>query len=355
MNKKEENNNQNLLESIKPKKIIYPILIGLSVVGYMLYHEFDINALNEIKFTNTSLLFITIAILCMIIRDLGYMFRLRVLTDNYLTWKKCFRTIMLWEFTSAITPSAIGGTSVAILFVHKEGLSVGKSSAVVMATSFLDELYFIMMFPLIIITLNHSGLWQIGETGSFVSNSLFWISVIGYGAKLAYLSVLTYGLFYNPRHLKWILLKIFKLPILKKWKHGANDAGTEIIESSANLKKKHFSFWLKAFIATFFSWTARYWVVNAMFAAFWFTRYDWSDHFLMFARQLVMWIMMLVSPTPGGSGFAEYVFSRFLGEFLPGAGLAVAMAVVWRLISYYPYLFAGVVILPHWIKTKFGK
>ncbi len=71
MNKKEENNNQNLLESIKPKKIIYPILIGLSVVGYMLYHEFDINALNEIKFTNTSLLFITIAILCMIIRDPG--------------------------------------------------------------------------------------------------------------------------------------------------------------------------------------------------------------------------------------------------------------------------------------------
>lgn len=68
-----------------------------------------------------------------------------------------------------------------------------------------------------------------------------------------------------------------------------------------------FSFWLKTFGATFFSWTARYWVVNAILVAFWFGRYDWAQHFLIFARQLVMWIMMLVSPTPGGSGFAEFV------------------------------------------------
>ena len=47
-----------------------------------------------------------------------------------------------------------------------------------------------------------------------------------------------------------------------------------------------------------------------------------------------MWIMMLVSPTPGGSGFAEFVFSKYLGEFLPSAGVAIAMAILWRLISY---------------------
>ena len=167
--------------------------------------------------------------------------------------------------------------------------------------------------------------------------------------------ILSYGLFKNPRGLKWLILKVFKLPILRKWKHGANKAGTEIINNSRNLNKKNFSFWIKAFAATFFSWTARYWIVNALLAAFWFRDYAWGDHFLIFARQLVMWIMMLISPTPGGSGFAEYVFSEFLGQFLPQAGLAVTMAVLWRLITYYPYLFAGVFILPTWIKSKFRK
>lgn len=150
-----------------------------------------------------------------------------------------------------------------------------------------------------------------------------------------------------------VTLMDFKLPILRKWKHGANRAGTDIIKSSAELRKKSFSFWLKAFMSTFWSWTARYWVVNAILLAFWFNGYGFSDHIMIFARQLVMWIMMLISPTPGGSGFSEWVFTQYLGDFLPSAGVTATMALIWRLISYYPYLFIGVYLLPKWIKKHF--
>lgn len=352
---KQEEKEKNLFKSIRPTKIIYPILIGLGVVSYMLYKEFDPKAFDMITFTKYTVIFLIVALICMMIRDIGYVIRLRILTDNYMSWRKAIRVILLWEFTSAITPSAIGGTSVAILFIHKEGLSIGKSSAVVMATSFLDELYFIIMFPLILLTINSSQLWDVGDIDSTIRSSLINISWIGYSLKLLYLITLSYGLFRNPRGLKWLILKIFKLPILRRWKHGANKAGSDIIVNSKELRAKKFSFWVKAFGTTFFSWTARYWIVNAILAAFWFSNYAWADHILMFARQLIMWIMMLVAPTPGGSGFAEYIFKEFLGNFLPATGLAVAMAVLWRLITYYPYLFAGVFLLPTWIKDKFNK
>ena len=155
--------------------------------------------------------------------------------------------------------------------------------------------------------------------------------------------------------MKYLIMKCFKWRILRKWRQNANEAGYDIIRNSKELKQMPFSFWLKTFGATFFSWTARYWVVNAILMAFWAGRYDWAQHFLIFARQLVMWIMMLISPTPGGSGFAEYVFSKYLGEFLPSAGVAVAMAILWRLISYYPYLFIGAFIVPLWIAKHFGQ
>ena len=149
-------------------------------------------------------------------------------------------------------------------------------------------------------------------------------------------------------------MMIFKLPLLRRWKHGANKAGTEIIENSREFKAKPFTFWLKAFAATAFSWTSRYWVVNAILLAF----FSISDHLLIFARQLIMWIMMLVSPTPGGSGFSEFVFTRYLGEFIPVDAavlgtVAVVMALVWRLATYYPYLLMGVIIFPRWVKSKF--
>ncbi len=345
----------NPIDSIKIRRIIWPILIGLSVVGYMLYTKFDASAFDVVHFTTQSVFWLFVALLLMLARDVGYMIRLKILSDNKFTWRQCFRVIMLWEFTSAITPSAIGGTSIAILFINKEGLTIGRSSAVVMATSFLDELYFLLMFPLVLLFVSTSELFAIGDsTGDVISftNEFFYFAIIGYSVKLIYTIILSYGLFFNPRGLKWLLLKLFKLPLLRKWKHGANQAGTDIVHSSRELRKKPILFWLKAFAATAFSWTSRYWVVNAMFLAFFVVH----DHFLLFARQLVMWIMMLVSPTPGGSGFTEYVFAEYLGDFLPqAAGIAVMMALLWRLATYYPYLIAGAFIFPAWVKKKFGK
>jgi uncharacterized membrane protein YbhN (UPF0104 family) len=345
-----------LLNGVRPSRIIYPILIGIAVVVYMLVNEVDGTTLSLIEFSWHSLFWLCIALVMMVIRDLGYMARLRILTDKEFSWAKAFRIIMLWEFTSAITPSAIGGTSVAILYLNKEGLKVGKSSAIVMSTSFLDELYFILMFPLLILFLDVNQLFMTdAPEHSLWLDSLLYFALIGYLVKAGYFIVLTYGLFWNPRGLKWLLLWIFKLPVLRKWKRGANQAGTDIIESSKELRRKPFGFWLKAFMATFWSWTARYWVVNVILLAFIFQGYSITEHVMIFARQLVMWIMMLVSPTPGGSGFSEWVFAKYLGDFLPSAGVAATMALIWRLISYYPYLLIGVFILPKWIKKHFRK
>ena len=355
MKEEPQDEGQQLTRKIKPYKIIYPIVIGLAVVSWMLYKEFDPSAFNAISFTWGSAFWLLVALGCMFTRDWGYVIRIRVLSGGKLTWWQSLRIIFLWEFTSAVTPSAIGGTSLAILFVHKEGIGVGKSSAMVMATSFLDELYFIIMFPIILLCVNQSELWNITGASKAVVDSLMLFAIIGYSVKLIYLVVLSYGLFRNPRGLKYLLMKLFKWRILRKWRHSANEVGYDIVRNSRDLRRKPFSFWLKTFGATFISWTARYWVVNAILVAFWFGHYDWAQHFLIFARQLVMWIMMLVSPTPGGSGFAEYVFSTYLGEFLPNAGVAVAMAILWRLISYYPYLFVGAFIVPRWVARSFGK
>ena len=346
---KKDNSKKSVASRISPWKMIYPILIGVGVVAYMIYDSFDVKAFDVVRFTWNSVFWMFIAILFMVFRDVGYIIRLRILTDKDFTWRQALRVIMLWEFTSAITPSAVGGTGLAIIYVNKEGIGIGRSSAVVMATSILDEIYFIIMFPLLLLFLNAEKLFFI-EDGSSFSSSFLYFAVIGYSVKLLYTLLLSYGLFKNPHAIKKIIVGVFKLRFLKRWKNGAEKAGNEIIDNSKELKKKPFSFWLKAFAATAFSWTSRYWVVNALFLAFFVV----DDHVLLFARQLVMWIMMLVSPTPGGSGFTEYVFTEYLGDFLPAVGgIAIVMATLWRLVTYYPYLFIGAVIVPSWVRKKF--
>jgi uncharacterized protein (TIRG00374 family) len=74
-----------------------------------------------------------------------------------------------------------------------------------------------------------------------------------------------------------------------------------------------------------------------------------ADHMLVYGRQLVMWVIMLISPTPGGSGIAEFAFTGFLADFIP-LGLAGGLAFIWRLLTYYPYIFVGAIVLPRWLK-----
>jgi len=62
-----------------------------------------------------------------------------------------------------------------------------------------------------------------------------------------------------------------------------------------------------------------------------------------------MWLILLMSPTPGGTGVAEFAFEGFLTDFIP-LGLAASLAILWRFISYWPYIFIGVIVLPKWLK-----
>jgi uncharacterized protein (TIRG00374 family) len=339
----------NPLNQVKASKVILPMVIGLGVVAFLLVREFDPAVFNEITFTWASALWLFVAVLCMAGRDVGYMIRIRILSDWKLTWRQAFRIIMLWEFTSAVTPGAIGGTSVATLYIYKEGVSVGRSSAIVLMTSLLDELYFVIMFPLVILLAGAGHLFYIPDSPGW-AHSIMALALIGYSIKLLWVLALSYGLFLNPRGLGKMIFRIFHLPVLRRWKRGAGKAALDIIVSSKEMKSRKPKFWLNAFLSTFLSWTSRYWVVNFLFLAF----FAVHDHFLIFARQLVMWIILLVTPTPGGSGVAEFTFDKFLGDFIPVAGFAIALALLWRMITYYPYLLIGVLLVPKWINDKFN-
>lgn len=348
----------NIISKLKPARIIIPIIIGLIVVGWLMLKEINSEALGKLTFTWRSVFWIFVAWCCMVGRDLGYIIRLRLLSEKDITWKQAFKVIMLWEFTSAVTPSTVGGTAVAVVFIHKEGISVGRSTSIVLATSFLDELYFVIMFPLILLLVGSKVLFTTSLQGSGMAllNNLVIVAIIGYVIILAWVLFVGYGLFVNPAGIKKTILYFFRLPFLRRWSSSAIKAGDEIVESSHELKRQTFSFWVKAFTATFLSWTSRYWVVNAILLAF----FAVNDHILIFARQLVTWIMMIISPTPGGSGFAEIILGRYISDALPvdpadAGSIALAMAIIWRIISYYPYLIIGASIIPSWIQKKFVK
>jgi uncharacterized protein (TIRG00374 family) len=338
---------------LSPTRIFIPVVIGLGVAAYFLIKEIDYETISKLSWGWDTALWLFCALLMVVTRDLGYMYRIRVLTDKEIKWRNSFDVIMLWEFASAISPSVVGGSAVALFIVNKEGINLGRSTAVVMVTAFLDELFYILMVPLVLAVVGTGYLFPDELREVFgMSMGMQEVFYVGYGFILILTTVILSAIFFAPKRFKKLIVSLTYFGFLKRFRADALQTGNDIITTSRELKGKPFRFWLEAFGATFFSWTARFWVVNFLILAV--GTLTFNEHMMVYARQLVMWVIMLISPTPGGAGVAEVMFTQFLGDYIT-EGFPGVVALLWRLFTYYPYLFVGVIVLPGWIRRVYLK
>ncbi|MFD2200450.1 lysylphosphatidylglycerol synthase transmembrane domain-containing protein [Shivajiella indica] len=343
--------NKKIFETLNPNKVWIPVLIGLGIVFLMFYLDPSVNAKTLKGVFDASIWGIVLAIFVILGRDIGYIYRIREITDRQLTWTRALYVIILWEFASAVTPSVVGGTAVAVFILNKEGIKLGKAIAFVMVTAILDNLFFVIGAPVILFFAKGNIFPTSRVMEMKLGRSLellFWTS---YGLYAFYSLVMALALFYKPRVFKWVLLKIYSIKWLKKWKHSANEYGNQIIEASKELIGKNYKYWIPIIVATIFIWSSRYLMLNALIGAY--DSLTLNEHIIVFARQVIMWIVMMISPTPGSSGTAEFFFAQFFAQFLNG--YTFVTSILWRLLSYYPYLLLGAIFLPRWIKQVFFK
>lgn len=329
-------------------KILLPTFIGIGVIAYMFSKEFSLEDLKMIPLTGNTIFWIFVALCFMVGRDLGFTIRYRYITEKLLSWKQALKVTLLAEFGSAVTPSVVGGSSMAVLFLSKEKIPVGKSTAIVFVTMLLDEMFFVVVFPLLLFVIPFNELFY---SGNAFTTSIIALFIVAYLIKVLLCVLLITGLFFKPQAVRWLIIKIFRLPLLRKWHYQAVVAGDDLIVSSREIRNKKFNFWKPLIFATILSWCSRYLVVNALFMAF----FDVGNNLLIFARQFVMWVVMIISPTPGGAGVSEFIFGEYLGGFVPIVGLIPVIILLWRILTYYNYLFIGAFIIPRWVRDSFKK
>ncbi|MBX2973071.1 MAG: flippase-like domain-containing protein [Flavobacteriales bacterium] len=339
-----------ILRSFSTGRVLLPVAIGLGFTAFLIWRGADWYAPDAVQWTWRTTFWMLLAALSVVVRDYAYMVRIRLLTDRELTWGRSFVVIMLWEFASALAPGMIGGGFLfAILILTREGIEAGKSITIITFTSFLDGIFLAVMAPVMYFLVGRDALFAGVDTVTEGNSGFFvWFWAVYFGI-LAYKLFVGYALFVNPLFVKRALVGIFSAPLLRRWRRNMVTTGDQLITAANGLKKRGWDYWWPALIATFASWTARYSIVNCILHAF-HPSAGLNDA-VIYGKQVVMGIIILLSPTPGGSGLAEFIFNDFLGMFI-ATGLAPALALLWRLMSYYPYILVGIIILPRWIRRR---
>ena len=79
---------QDVLNSVRTSRIIFPILIGLGVVFYLLSQQFDPDEFAKIEWKQHTQFWVLMSFFLLVIRHIAYAIRLRILTEGEFTWKK---------------------------------------------------------------------------------------------------------------------------------------------------------------------------------------------------------------------------------------------------------------------------
>ena len=206
----------------------------------------------------------------------------------------------------------------------------------------MDEAFYLIAVPLVFFLTTIGGqsifpeLFESSAWGSF-----FWVA---YAFIATLTTTILLGLVIRPHGtydaLQWVRVT---WPF-RRWSDRIDSWSRDLLEASQNMRSASWKFWIRGFLATCSSWTARFATLNMVLLIF----YPSIDHAAVMARQLMLWLMLSISPTPGSSGAAELGLPAFLGD-LTGLAYIAAVVLIWRTFTYFIYLVAGAFVLPSWL------
>lgn len=321
------------------------ISIALSVIsmGIVIYLTYTPGVLEHLK--PKRLPGLGIAIFVTLLKVYFTAAKIRYLADKVIGKMAAVRIALTWDFASAVTPSTIGGAPVATFAMTREGIQLGQSSAIMLYSVLLDQFWYALAVPILLV----SGFYfevlpkEIGLVGN-VTMVLIYTGLLLYGALLAY------GLLINPAAIKKVINVVFKLPFLRKYSDKVNEEADNLESYSKLLKKKPYTFVLKAFYLSTMTWLCKIAlpviVVLSLLPA---------DEILLSLRSLAMNLAFLVIPTPGGSGGVEGLFALFLGPLIDRKAFIGLAVFTWRVITYYSSIGLGIFAMIWYVNDSVNK
>ena len=336
---------EQVLKSINVNKIILPVALGILVLIYMVFRQFNFDEFQTIKWNQRLWTYLGLAVGIYICRHIFYALRLKLLSGNAFTFRHSVELITIWEFASAISPTSLGGSAAAVFFLSQEKISGAKAVSIVMYTVIVDTLFFLLSLLFLLALIGPQIIRPGMDTlfhGYGITFMVVWLFMFAYGA------ILLWGL-YRPRIIKYILHFLARLPLIKRFKKPLIQTGMDVVTTSNELRSKPFSLHVKTAALTIGAWVSRFLTVNFVILALVEMDWNWWEQLVLYARSETMYVITQFSPTPGGSGVMEFMFSGFFTDFI-SSGLGSVGALLWRMITYYPYLIIGAIIIPNWIR-----
>lgn len=338
----------------KDKKGIWSLLffvVNISVIfivlAVQLNSEQGISSLSEVFNSDVKVKFILIALLCWLVANLVSSLKLDIyhkqLQKRYRPML-CFKTEMMGKYYTKLTPFGIGGQPFQVYYFSKYGVKASNSLTMVSCSYVSNKLIYGLLALLMIITLKYNKLLM--SQGSLV-NIVIVLACISFGFLTLFLTfVILMCLNKKAGH----RLIGFIIKILTKLKITKNPSALylKIMRPTLMFQMKMKKFFASKGITIIFlvlsllEYLIEYSILFFIYSAF--NGFALNMFWQLLSISVIIELACHSIPLPGGSGLAELSFSTVFASLFDGGVLFWAL-IIWRLITYYSYLFSGLGIM----------
>ena len=323
------------------------IFVIFVVLGIQLNSEKGITSITDILKYNIEFKFLGMAILCFVISNLISSFKLDIYHKNLQKRYRpmlCLKTQMMGKYYTKLTPFGIGGQPFQVFYFSKYGVKPTNSLTMVSCSYVSNKLMYAILALVMIVTLGNNTLLM--SQGSLV-NIVVVLACISF-AILAIFLTFVILMCLNKKLGHKIVALVIKLLYKIKLIKNPSAVYLKIMRPTLMFQRKMQKFFSSKGITFIFlllsllEYLIEFSVLFFVYSAF--NGFNISVYWQLLSISVIIELATHSIPLPGGSGLAELSFSTIFATLFSDGVLFWAL-VIWRLITYYSYLFSGLGII----------
>ena len=309
------------------KRIALVVIFVLSISAAVIYFTFDIRALDYLTmFSSWSVLCALGALAIGLFFDGTRLLTLARITGEDLPLPDVVKVVLSNYFLAVLTPGATGGAIAQVMFMRRAGVSVARSTVIILVRTIMSIFFLIVMLPIF--------MKQDEAITSWVPMPVIMtVSVVFVAIPVAAVALMRTN---YPKRIIYYFSRYFRHERRRQAFRLYYD-----FRQAVYIMGKQPVMVLRAFIESGVSLTFIYMTVPAYFLGLQFP----FDLVQVMGRMYLLNLVLYFSPTPGGSGIAEAGFVALFNHLVPSGTVGI-LAVLWRFTAeYLPFILGAFITL----------
>ncbi len=309
------------------KRIALVVIFVLAISAAVIYFTFDIRALDYLTmFSSWSVLCALGALAIGLFFDGTRLLTLTRITGEDLPLPDVVKVVLSNYFLAVLTPGATGGAIAQVMFMRRAGVSVARSTVIILVRTIMSIFFLIVMLPIF--------MKQDEAITSWVPMPvILTVSVIFIAVPVAAVALMRTN---YPKRIIYYFSRYFRHEHRRQAFRLYYD-----FRQAVYIMGKQPVMVLRAFIESGVSLTFIYLTVPAYFLGLQFP----FDLVQVMGRMYLLNLVLYFSPTPGGSGIAEAGFVALFNHLVPSGTVGI-LAVLWRFTAeYLPFILGAFITL----------